>query len=154
MRAVDYLTHCREAVASRDFDDSPRRRGGVGKTWRMPGDAKVVWGLALSVVLWLVAGLFTAWLVHDLLDPESACESSIPWFEGLSLERAEVGFPPPLIRCHLVDNDASQLGERAEEYRWSGGEVLLLLVLDLAAIGEAVRRLSRQRQRAAPAVEA
>jgi hypothetical protein len=44
----------------------------------MQGEAKVVWGLALSIVLWLVAGLFTAWLVHDLLDPESACESSIP----------------------------------------------------------------------------
>jgi len=114
----------------------------------MPGDARVVWGLALSIVLWFVAGLFSAWLVHDLLDPESACESSIPWFEGLSLERAEVGFPPPLIRCHLVDNDPSQLGERAEEHRWSVGEVLFVLVLDVAAIGEAVRRSARRRNRA------
>jgi hypothetical protein len=120
----------------------------------MQGDAKVVWGIALSIVLWLVAGLFTAWLVHDLLDPESACRSTIPPFEGLSIERAEVSFPTPLVRCHLVDNDASQLGERAEEYRWTGGEVLLVLVLDLAAIAEAVRRSSRRRRRTAKAATA
>lgn len=113
----------------------------------MQADTKAVWGLALSIVLWLVAGLFTAWLVHDLLDPESACESSIPWFEGLSLERAQVGFPPPLIRCQLVDNDPGQLGEMGEQNLWDRGDVAFVILIDALALGEATRRIVRRRRR-------
>ena len=126
----------------------------IGQTGQVRSDLRHGVGVALAALLWLVAGLYTAWLTHDLLAPRSACESSIPWFEGLKLEHAEVEWLPPSVHCSLVDTDSDQLGERSSHVLWEQGDLTYVVVLDVLAVAETTRRLARRRRRRATAATA
>ena len=66
-----------------------------------------------------------AWfLVSDVRNPENACERQIPPFEGLAVESAEAHWPPPLVRCVLIDSDPSQAGETHLANLWDSSGLL------------------------------
>lgn len=107
-------------------------------------------GLAASLLLWIVAGGWTLFLVANLSRPHNACGSIVPPFEGLKVENVEVAWPPPLIRCTLVDLDPSQYGETGVTSIWAWPDVVPLVIIDALALVEAARRARKRRQTKGP----
>jgi len=101
----------------------------------------------MAVVLWIIAALLTALVVHDVVSADSTCRSQIPLFEGLSVQEANAAWPPPLVRCTLVDHDMGQLGETAPADVWGWGDLAFVIVVDVLAMAEATRRFVRKRAR-------
>jgi len=101
--------------------------------------------LALAVVLWFFALVLTGLLVLSAANAESTCQTTIPPAEGLSVEHLELSWTPPIVRCTLRDHDAGQEG-LVPIVVWEAGEVLFIAVLDIAALGEALRRVRRRRR--------
>lgn len=63
---VDAVPQARDHPRRRQADCGQHGMKAVGNTEPMDEDAKAVWGLVPSIVLWLVAGLSTALLVHGV----------------------------------------------------------------------------------------
>ena len=107
------------------------------------------WGPRLIVALggllvWTVALLLTDGFVEGVMAPEDACyQEAVPLFESTEVERARVSGWPPVIRCTLVDprypTEAQGL--------WGWPEVVILAVVDLAAVALVVAVLRRWRGR-------
>lgn len=104
--------------------------------------AKVIAWVIYTVVL-VVMGLGIA---YDFGRPaRSACESRLPWFEGLVVERAERHLRPPMLRCVAVDTDEPQRGERAQITGWHTGDVAAVLLILGPSVFVGGRRLGRLR---------
>jgi hypothetical protein len=103
------------------------------------------WGVRLIVglgglVLWTVALWGSALLVEDVTAPEDACyQEAVPWFEPTEVERARVSAWPPLVRCTLVD---PRYPTRTADL-WSGGDLAVLAVVDVAAVALVVAVVRR-----------
>lgn len=105
-----------------------------------------VWSLALAVVLWFFAFVFTGLFVLSVAAAESTCRTTIPPAEGLTVERVDLSWTPPIVRCTLLDHDAGQEG-LVPVGVVDSGELLFIAVIDMAALGEALRRSRRRGQR-------
>jgi hypothetical protein len=111
----------------------------------------VLLGWVASALLWLAAAAVSLLFLAGLALPERTCEALIPPFEGLTLEEAHRRWPPPLIRCTLVDYDAAQLGETSQTSTFDWDVFVLVLLLDTLALLEGGRRVrcrGKQRQSA------
>lgn len=87
---------------------------------------RAVWMLVLAASA--IAGLM---LITDLANAKGGCRRTEPWFEGIVVESAETNAIPPFIRCHLVDLDASQYGDRYSAVLWDWPAVVLLVTAGL-----------------------
>jgi hypothetical protein len=103
------------------------------------------WGLRLIVglaglLLWAMALLGNELLVENVTAPEDACyQEEVPWFEPTEVERARVSAWPPLVRCTLVD---PRYPTRTADL-WSGGDLAVLAVVDVAAVALVVAVVRR-----------
>ncbi len=85
-------------------------------------------------------------IVYDFGRPaRAACESRLPWFEGLKVERAERHLRPPMLRCVAVDTDATQRDQRAEITGWHTEDAVAVAVIAGATV-LMVKRLLRRRR--------
>lgn len=86
--------------------------------------------LVVSVVIVVSALTASSYLAYDLTTPERACDRATPYFEGLAVEDAEVAWPPPLVRCTLVDTDPPKRNQRSRASAWGWAATSSVIVLD------------------------
>jgi hypothetical protein len=107
---------CRSVLASlRCNGQSVRVTGGTMVSadrgdWIGRKDLRVVpfLGLTVAILITLTAVLATTRLVSDALHPERVCERQLPVAEGLAVSTVDRVWPPPLVRCDIVDRDLGQ----------------------------------------------
>lgn len=105
---------------------------------------------ASKVIAWVIYTLVLVamglGIAYDFGRPaRAACESRLPWFEGLVVERAERHLRPPMLRCVAVDTDEPQRGERAQITGWHTEAVAAVLLMLGPCVFVVGRRLGRLR---------
>jgi hypothetical protein len=104
--------------------------------WVGRKDLGLVWllGLTLAILIALAAVIGTARLVSDVRDPTGACQRELPIAEGLAVDEVARGWPPPLIRCEVVDRDLGQESFRASVTAVTSTHLAVVAALDAIAL--------------------
>lgn len=87
-------------------------------------------GLTVAMLIAFAAAIGTARLVSDVRDPTGACQRDVPLFEGLAVDEAGRSWPPPLIRCEVVDRDLGQESFRQSVTAVTSKDLAVVVVLD------------------------
>lgn len=104
----------------------------------------------VKVIAWVLyaalVALVGAGLVYDFGRPaRAACESRLPWFEGLEVESATRHLRPPMLRCVAVDTDAPQRGQHVKITGWHLEDVVAVAAVAGPLVFVASRRLWQSR---------
>jgi hypothetical protein len=92
-------------------------------------------GLAVAVLIALAAVVSTSRLVSDVLDPEQVCQRELPLAEGLAVSQVDRAWPPPLVRCQIVDRDPGEQSFRGSVSGLTTTHVALVAGLDAIVVG-------------------
>lgn len=114
-----------------------------------------VW-IALVVALVVsIAAIGTLGVISQLRHPLNACDNQLPLAEGLKSVKANVEWPPPLVRCVIADSDLGQESYRGEIATLTSAHLAVVTAFDLVAliglslavaIGIQLRRASTERR--------
>ena len=108
---------------------------------------KVALTWLVALLLCLAGGVFTALLVVDLRDADGACARQVPEFEGVFVEDAQLRWPPPVVRCRLVDRDPEAEGAVSEDTAWGWTDLLVVAGLDMSGTAMLAVGVVRWRRR-------
>jgi hypothetical protein len=105
----------------------------------------------VAVMLVSAAALLVTWaVVDDLLLPVSACGRGLPIAEGLLVDEVDRGWPPPLIRCTIVDYDVDDKSFRMTVSAITSAHLIIVAAIDATVvIGVACGVIAWRRRRSA-----